>query len=52
MEKLLTIILTVLIPPAGVALTTGLSTQFWINLVLTLIFYIPGLIHGLIVVLG
>jgi len=48
---LLVIILTILIPPLGVALVFGLSTEFWISLILTLLFYIPGLIYSLIVIL-
>ncbi|MBZ6377779.1 YqaE/Pmp3 family membrane protein [Pacificimonas flava] len=46
---LIILILTILIPPLGVALKHGLSADFWINLILTLIFYVPGLIHALYV---
>jgi uncharacterized membrane protein YqaE (UPF0057 family) len=46
-------LLTVLFPPVGVALTVGFGLSFWMNLALTLFgFYIPGLIHGLWVVLS
>jgi len=51
-SKLLIIILTILLPPLGVALVFGLAIQFWISLLLTLLFYIPGLIYSLIVVLA
>jgi len=45
-------IITILIPPLGVALKTGFSGQFLLNLILTVFgFYIIGLIHGLFVVL-
>lgn len=47
---LLTIILTVLIPPLGVALHEGITDRFWISLVLTLLFFIPGLIYSLYVI--
>ncbi|GMN01672.1 YqaE/Pmp3 family membrane protein [Erythrobacter sp. MTPC3] len=49
MLAILTLIATVLLPPLGVAMKKGLGTDFLINLVLTLIFFIPGLIHGLYV---
>ena len=43
------LIATILLPPLGVALKHGLGKDFIINLVLTLIFYLPGLVHGLYV---
>lgn len=49
MMELLALIATVLLPPLGVALKKGLSTDFWINLVLTLLFYVPGLVHAVYV---
>jgi uncharacterized membrane protein YqaE (UPF0057 family) len=52
-STLLQVIITILIPPLGVFLHEGvINSKFWIDLILTLIFYIPGLIYGLIVVLG
>ncbi len=50
MKKVLLVILTILLPPLGVALKIGLSTHFWINVILTLLGYFPGLIHGLWIV--
>lgn len=41
------IIAAVLLPPLGVYLTVGLGPAFWLNLVLTLLGYIPGIIHAL-----
>ena len=38
---LIRIILSVLIPPLGVFLQVGLGAQFWINILLTLLGYIP-----------
>nr|WP_066777652.1 YqaE/Pmp3 family membrane protein [Croceicoccus mobilis] len=46
---LITLIATVLLPPLGVALKHGVGKTFLINLVLTIILYVPGLIHGLYV---
>lgn len=44
---LIRIIFSVLIPPVGVFLQVGLGLQFWINILLTLLGYIPGLIHAI-----
>mgnify|MGYP001812131600 CR=1 FL=1 len=46
-NMLLLIIVAVLIPPLAVILDKGLGKDFIINLVLTLLFFIPGLIHAL-----
>jgi uncharacterized membrane protein YqaE (UPF0057 family) len=43
----LSILLSVLIPPAGVYLHRGMGSQFWINLGLTLAGYFPGLAHAI-----
>jgi uncharacterized membrane protein YqaE (UPF0057 family) len=48
---LLRIILSVILPPVGVFLEVGLTTQFWINVILTLLGYIPGIIHALWIIL-
>lgn len=45
--KLLHFVLAILIPPLGVFLTYGLGTTLIINVLLTLIGYLPGMIHGL-----
>ena len=44
---LLRILLAVLLPPLGVFLQVGLGLQSWLNIVLTLLGYIPGLIHAI-----
>lgn len=49
--KLLEIILAILLPPVGVFMRYGLSGTFWINLLLTILGYIPGIIHALIVLM-
>jgi uncharacterized membrane protein YqaE (UPF0057 family) len=45
------VILAILLPPLGVFLEVGLGLQFWINILLTLLGYIPGIIHALWVIL-
>ncbi|GGE49105.1 proteolipid membrane potential modulator [Marinicauda pacifica] len=43
---ILRIIVAVLLPPLGVLLQVGLTMHFFINIVLTLLGYIPGIIHA------
>ena len=44
------IIVAIFLPPVAVALHEGLSSRFWICLVLTLIFFLPGMIYALYVI--
>ena len=48
---LIRIIFALLLPPLGVFLQVGLGLQFWINVILTLLGYIPGIIHALYIIL-
>ena len=41
------VLFSILIPPLGVFLQVGIGLQFWINILLTLLGYIPGLIHAI-----
>lgn len=45
------ILLSILLPPVGVFLEVGIGLQFWINVILTLFGYIPGIIHAIYIVL-
>ena len=45
------IIFAILLPPVGVFLEVGLSKHFWLNILLTILGYIPGIIHALYVIL-
>jgi len=45
------IILAVILPPVGVFLQVGFGLHFWINILLTILGYIPGIIHGVWVIL-
>ena len=40
------IIVAIILPPVGVAMQVGFTTQFWINVLLTLLGYIPGIVHA------
>jgi uncharacterized membrane protein YqaE (UPF0057 family) len=43
---LLRIVLAILLPPLGVFLQVGLGLHFWLNILLTLLGYIPGIVHA------
>ena len=52
-NTLLLVILAILLPPLAVYLHEGaINNRFWISLLLTLLFWIPGVIYALIVILG
>ena len=52
-NKVLLIILAILLPPLAVYLHQGeINSKFWISLLLTLLFFIPGVIYALLVVTG
>lgn len=48
---ILRLIAAVLLPPLGVFLQVGLTAQFWINVLLTLLGYVPGIIHAVWIIL-
>ncbi|WP_319420066.1 YqaE/Pmp3 family membrane protein [Pleurocapsa sp. FMAR1] len=43
---LIRIVIAILLPPLGVFLQVGLGKDFWINILLTLLGYFPGIIHA------
>jgi uncharacterized membrane protein YqaE (UPF0057 family) len=45
------IIFAIILPPLGVFLQVGLGKHFWINILLTLLGYIPGIIHAIYIIL-
>lgn len=45
--NILRIVFAVLLPPLGVFLTVGLGLHFWLNILLTLLGYIPGIVHAI-----
>lgn len=52
-NTLLLVILAILLPPLAVYLHQGeINSKFWIALLLTLLFWLPGVIYALIVILG
>lgn len=45
------VIFAILLPPLGVFLEVGLGGHFWLNILLTILGYVPGIIHALYVIL-
>lgn len=50
--KVVKIILAIILPPVAAFMQVGLTTHFWINIVLSLLFVLPGIIHALWLVLS
>ena len=44
------IIIAMLLPPLGVFLQGGIGKHFWINILLTILGYIPGIVHAIWVI--
>jgi uncharacterized membrane protein YqaE (UPF0057 family) len=51
-QKLLLIIIAILIPPLAVGLKRGIGGALILNIILTVLFYLPGLLHALYVILA
>jgi uncharacterized membrane protein YqaE (UPF0057 family) len=49
---ILKVILAIIFPPVAAFLQVGLGMHFWLNILLTLLGYVPGLIHALWLVLA
>ncbi|MGO6681051.1 YqaE/Pmp3 family membrane protein [Rhizobium leguminosarum] len=45
------ILLAIILPPLGVLLQVGIGLHFWLNILLTLCGYVPGIIHSIWVIL-
>jgi uncharacterized membrane protein YqaE (UPF0057 family) len=45
--KVVKVILSILLPPVAAFMQVGATTHLWINIVLTLLGGIPGVIHAL-----
>lgn len=47
---ILKILLAILLPPVGVFLEVGIGPHFWLNILLTILGYLPGIIHAVFVI--
>ncbi|MBD2495285.1 YqaE/Pmp3 family membrane protein [Nostoc sp. FACHB-280] len=43
---LIRLVAAIFLPPLGVFLQVGLGKDFWINILLTFLGYIPGIVHA------
>lgn len=50
-NTLLLVIIAILIPPLAVGLKKGIGGALILNIVLTIFFYLPGLLHALYCIL-
>ncbi|AHF76697.1 hypothetical protein Sant_1642 [Sodalis praecaptivus] len=44
------VIFAIILPPVGVFMEVGLRGAFWLNILLTLLGYIPGIVHAVWVI--
>ncbi|GLT88907.1 hypothetical protein SLE2022_069150 [Rubroshorea leprosula] len=51
-ETFLEVILAILLPPVGVFMRYECGVEFWIDLLLTILGYIPGIIYAICVLVG
>lgn len=49
--SLIALILAFFLPPLGVVIKDGIKFSFFINVILTLLGWIPGILHALYVIL-
>jgi uncharacterized membrane protein YqaE (UPF0057 family) len=47
---LIKILFALLLPPLGVFLEVGLTKHFWINILLTILGFFPGMVHAVYVI--
>lgn len=50
-QKLLLVIIAILLPPLAVGLKEGIGGHLILNILLCLLFWLPGLLHALYIVL-
>lgn len=50
-EKIVAIILAIFLPPLAVFMKDGLGPSFWLNCLLCIFVWFPGILHALYVVL-
>ena len=49
--KIVKIILSIILPPVAAFLQVGATKHFWINIILSILFFVPGILHALWLVL-
>lgn len=49
-NDLIRVLFAILLPPVGVAMEVGFTKQFWINVLLTVFGYVPGIVHAVYII--
>jgi len=44
------LLLAIFLPPVGVFFEVGLGFHFWLNILLTILGYIPGIVHAVYII--
>lgn len=44
------VLLAIFLPPVGVFFEVGLGLHFWLNILLTILGFVPGIIHAIYVI--
>ena len=47
---ILKILLAIILPPLGVLMEVGLTKHFWINILLTILGFVPGIVHAVYII--
>ena len=50
--QIVRILFAIILPPVGVLFTIGLKMHFWLNILLTILGFVPGIIHALYVIIA
>ena len=50
LSDLIKILLAVILPPLGVLIEVGFTKHFFINIVLTILGFVPGIIHAVYII--
>ncbi len=45
--NIIRIVLAIFLPPLAAFLTVGIGLHFWLNILLTLLGFLPGMVHAL-----
>lgn len=50
LHDFLLILVAILLPPLAVLIEVGLTKHFWLNLLFTILGYLPGIIHAVYII--
>ena len=51
-DEVVLVLLSIFIPPLAVYLNNGIGNEFWIDLILTILGWVPGMVYALLLCLG